>query len=112
MNVTCGHSGQHCPLGDPSLAAVSCLGQDVGLCGVLQCLGDAVVLGCPQEVTGLGDPAHPSPSWDTGAVQHQNAASGLLGKKKVLHPGFPFVCFVLAFSFLNKNSGFDICKLN
>lgn len=37
-NVTCGHSGQHCPLGDPSLAAVTCLGQAVKFCEVLQCV--------------------------------------------------------------------------
>lgn len=58
IDVTCGHSGQHCPLRDPSLAAVTCLGQDVGFCEVPQCVEEGCcgggmspvplpILGCP-----------------------------------------------------------------
>lgn len=71
INAPCAHSGQHCPLGDPSLAAVM---WDVGFWEVLQCVeegqGDVPplpILGCPhgsspanatcQEVTGLGGPS-------------------------------------------------------
>lgn len=125
INVTCGHSGQHWPLGDPSLAAVTCPGQAVGFCEVLQCVeegccggGMSPVLlpipGCPHGSSPASatlprghradGTLHIHHFSGTEVVQkHQDSASSLVGKNKAnSSPRVPSLLFHFGFFFFKQ----------